>query len=241
MKQILIITKKELRGYFDSLMAYILIVVFLGFTGFFTWLYGNSDVFFINQATMQPFFSIAYWSLFIFIPALTMKQVAEEIKTGTIELILSKPVTDWQWVTGKFFATLILIIITLALTIPWYITIANIGPIDHGSVWSGYLGLILMSAAYISIGIFTSSITNNQIVAFLLALVIAVFFQILFGILAHAFGGVVSNVLAFADMNIHYQNITRGVIDSKDLIYFFTLIILGLAASELSLLKRNIA
>ncbi|MCF6242713.1 MAG: ABC transporter permease subunit [Bacteroidales bacterium] len=240
MKQIIIITKKELNSYFDSLMAYILIVVFLGFTGFFTWLYGNSDVFFINQASLKPFFSIAYWSLFIFIPALTMKQIAEEIKTGTIELILSKPINEWQWVSGKFLATFLLIVITLVLTLPWYITIANIGPIDHGSVWTGYLGLLLMSAAYISIGIFTSSITNNQIIAFLLALVIGIFFQILFGILAHAFSGTVGNVLAFADMNTHYQNITRGVIDSKDLIYFFTIIIMALAASELSLLKRNL-
>lgn len=240
MKQILIITKKEFSGYFDSLMAYILIVVFLSISGFFTWLYGNSDVFFINQASMKPFFSIAYWSLFIFIPALTMKQVAEEIKTGTIELILSKPVTEWQWVSGKFLASFLLVLITLALTLPWYITIANIGPIDHGSVWTGYLGLLLMSATYISIGIFTSSITNNQIIAFLLALLIGLFFQIFFGILANAFDGVIANVLAYADMNLHYQNITRGVIDSKDLIYFFSLIILGLAASELSLLKRNL-
>jgi len=97
-----------------------------------------------------------------------------------------------------------------------------------------------MSAAYISIGIFTSSITNNQIIAFLLALVIGIFFQILFKILANALGGNIGNILVYADMNFHYQNITRGVIDSKDIIYFFTLIILGLAASELSLLKRNL-
>ena len=137
MKQILILTKKELKGYFDSLMAYILIVVFLGLSGFFTWLYGNGDVFFINRATMQPFFGIAYWTLFLFIPALTMKQIAEEIKTGTIELLLTKPVSDWQIVTAKFLATLSLIAITLALTLPYYITISNIGEIDHGAVITG--------------------------------------------------------------------------------------------------------
>ena len=104
MKQIWIITKKELKGYFDSLMAYIMIVVFLGLSGFFTWLNGNGDIFYINQATMQPFFGIAYWTLFIFIPALTMKQIAEEYKTGTIELLLTKPVSDWQIVCGKFTA-----------------------------------------------------------------------------------------------------------------------------------------
>ncbi len=240
MKQIWIITKKELKGYFDSLMAYILIVVFLGLSGFFTWLYGNNDVFYINRATMQPFFGIAYWTLFIFIPALTMKQVAEEYKTGTIELMLTKPISDWQIVTGKFLSTVILIAISLALTLPYYISIANIGPIDHGSVWTGYLGLLLMSAAYISIGIFASSITSNQIVAFLLTLIIGVFFQILFGIIATAFSGTIGEILAYADMNYHYQSITRGVVDSKNIIYFASIIFLGLMASELSLVKRNL-
>lgn len=240
MKQIWIITKRELKGYFDSLMAYILIVVFLGLSGFFTWLYGNGDIFYINRATLQPFFGIAYWTLFIFIPALTMKQIAEEYKTGTIELLLTKPISEWQVVSGKFLATFLLIVITLALTIPYYVSIASIGPIDHGSVLTGYLGLLLMSAAYISIGIFASSITSNQIVAFLLALIIGVFFQMLFGITSTAFSGTVGDILAYMDMQYHYRSIIRGVIDSKNIIYFASIILLGLMASELSLVKRNI-
>lgn len=240
MKQIWIITKKELKAYFDSLMAYILIVVFLGLSGFFTWLYGNSDVFYINQATMQPFFGIAYWTLFIFIPALTMKQIAEEYKTGTIELLLTKPISDWQVVSGKFLATFLLIAITLALTLPYYVTIANIGPVDHGAVITGYLGLLLMSAAYISLGIFASSITSNQIVAFLFALIIGIFFQILFSIIAGAFPGIIGDALAYMDMQYHYHSITRGVIDSKNIIYFASIIFAGLIASELSLVKRNL-
>jgi len=240
MKQIWIITKKELKGYFDSLMAYILIVVFLGLSGFFTWLYGNNDVFFINRATMQPFFGIAYWTLFIFIPALTMKQIAEEYKTGTIELLLTKPVSDWQVISGKFLATFLLIVISLVLTIPYYFSIASIGPVDHGSVLTGYLGLLLMSAAYISLGIFASSVTSNQIVAFLLALIVGIFFQIIFGISASAFSGVTSDVLGYLDMQYHYQSIIRGVIDSKNIIYFASIILVGLMASELSLVKRNI-
>jgi ABC-2 type transport system permease protein len=240
MKQIWILTKKELKAYFDSLMAYILIIVFLGLSGFFTWLYGNNDVFFINRATLQPFFGIAYWTLFIFIPALTMKQIAEEVKTGTIELLLTKPITDWQVVTGKFLATFLLIVISLALTLPYYISISMIGPIDHGAVWSGYLGLLLMSAAYISLGIFASSITSNQIVAFLMALIIGIFFQILFGITASAFSGTIGDVLAYLDLRSHYESIIRGVIDSKDLVYFASIIALGLIASEVSLIKRNL-
>ncbi len=240
MKQIWIITKKELKGYFDSLIAYMLIVVFLALNGYLTWLYGGNDVFYLGIATMQPFFEIAYWTLFIFIPALTMKQIAEEYKTGTIELLLTKPVSDWQVVTGKFLATLLLVCISLALTIPYYISIASIGPIDHGSVWTGYLGLILMSAAYISIGIFASSITSSQIVGFILALIIGVFFQILFRITSSAFSGVTGDVLSYMDMRYHYQSIIRGVIDSKNLIYFGSIILLGLMASELSLVKRNL-
>src|SRR3989339_626166 len=189
MKQIGIITKRELQAIFDSLMAYITIIVFLGLSGFFTWLYGG-DVFFVGQASMQSFFGIAYWTFFFFIPALTMKLIAEEKKTGTLEILLTKPVTDWQIIWGKFLATLLLIIIALVLTLPYYITIWNIGPIDHGAVWTAYLGLILMSSAYISIGIFTSSITNNQIVAFLLALCIGIFFHIIFGVLAGSISGV---------------------------------------------------
>ena len=240
MNKIWIITKRELSSYFDSLMAYIVIVIFLSLSGLFTWLYGSSDIFIRNVASLDAFFGVAYWTLFIFIPALTMKQIAEEIKTGTIELLLTKPVTDWQVIVGKFLSTFLLVIISLALTIPYYITIANIGPVDHGSVITGYLGLILMSAAYISIGIFASSITSNQIVAFLLALIIGIFFQILFGLLAVAFGGSVGDIFYYLDLKGHYDSITRGVIDSKDLIYFISIVIAGMLASEVALVKRNL-
>jgi len=239
MKQIWIITKRELRSFFDSLMAYIMIIAFLGFSGFFTWLYGG-DVFFVNQASLQSFFGIAYWTLFFFIPALTMRLLAEENRSGTIELLLTKPVSDWQVVVGKFLATLLLICIALALTLPYYITVWNLGPIDHGAVWSGYLGLILMSATYVSIGIFTSSITNNQIVAFLLALFIGIFFHVIFNILSGTFTGLISKILNFLSVTTHFESISRGVIDSKDLIYFLSIIFLGLFSSEAILSKRNV-
>ena len=138
MRQIKIISKREFHIFFNSLVAYILLSLFLGLSGFFTWLYG-SDVFFTGQATMQPFFSIAYWTLFFFIPAITMKMFAEEKKTGTIELILTKPVSDWQFILGKFFACLLLIAVALALTLPYYISISLLGNVDHGAVISGYL------------------------------------------------------------------------------------------------------
>ena len=114
MKQIWKITRRELQSFFDSLIAYIMIVVFLIISGLFTWLYGN-DIFFVNQASLQTFFGIAFWTLFFFIPALTMKQIAEENKSGTIEMLLTKPISEWQVIWGKFLATLILIAIALAL------------------------------------------------------------------------------------------------------------------------------
>lgn len=240
MNKIWIITQRELSSYFDSLMAYIVIIIFLSLSGLFTWLYGSADIFIRNIASLDAFFGVAYWTLFIFIPALTMKQIAEEIKTGTIELLLTKPVSDWQVVVGKFTGTFLLVVIALALTLPYYITIANIGPVDHRSVLSGYLGLLLMSASYISIGIFASSITSNQIVAFLLALIMSIFFQILFQVFSIALGGVVGDVFYYLDLRGHYDAITRGIIDSKDLIYFATLIIMGLSASEIALVKRNL-
>ena len=238
MKQIWIITKRELQAIFDSLMAYIMIVAFLGFSGFFTWLYGG-DVFFVNQASLQTFFNIAYWTLFFFIPALTMKLIAEEKKTGTLEILLTKSISDWQILWGKFLAILLLIMIALALTLPYYITVWSLGPVDHGAVWSGYLGLILMSSAYISIGIFTSSITNNQIVAFLLALLIGIFFHIIFGMLASGLTGTAGSVLNYLSLSSHFDSISRGVIDSRDLVYFISIVFFGLTSAEAVLVKRN--
>ncbi len=239
MRAIWTISQRELQSFFDSLMAYIMLIAFLGFSGFFTWLFG-ADIFFVKQASLQSFFSIAYWTLFFFIPALTMRQFAEENRSGTLELLLTKPVNDWQVVLGKFLSTLMLILIALALTLPYYITVSFLGPVDHGAVWSGYLGLILMSAAYISIGIFTSSITTNQIVSYLLALFIGIFFQIIFSMLSGSFSGLIGAILSFLSVSTHFDSISRGVIDTKDLIFFLSLIFLGLILTEANLSKKRL-
>ncbi|MEZ4946481.1 MAG: ABC transporter permease subunit [Cyclobacteriaceae bacterium] len=239
MQTIWIITKRELQSFFDSLIAYIILILFLGFSGFFTWLFG-SDIFLVGQASLQSFFSVSYWTLFFFIPALTMRLLAEEKKTGTIELLLTKAVTDREVVIGKFLSTLLLVIIALAFTLPYVITIYNIGNIDLGQVICGYLGLILMSASYISIGLYASSTTNNQIVAFLMAMLIGLFFHIIFDVLAGNFSGIVGQVLHTLSLSNHFEGISRGVIDTRDLIYFGSLIFIGLFLSELSLTKRNI-
>lgn len=238
MNPVWVIAKRELGSYFDSLIAYIILVAFLGFSGFFTWLYG-ADVFLRKQADMAVFFSVARWTLFFFIPAITMRQLAEEKRSGTIELLLTKNVSNRQVVLGKFLSCFLMVCIALAFTIPYYITIANLGDMDHGATIAGYVGLLLMSGAYISIGLFASSITNNQIVAFLLALFIGIFFHLLFDIMASGTTGFLGELFHTLSLSNHFDSISRGVLDSKDLIYFISIILLGLLLSELSISKRS--
>ena len=238
MNTIWTITKRELNSSFDSLVAIIMIVLFLGFTGFFTWISG-SDIFMMGQASLRVFFSIAYWTLFFFIPALTMRILAEEKKTGTIEMLLTKPVTDRQVILGKYLAIVILIAIALAFTLPYVITVSKIGNIDAGGTLCGYLALLLISAAYASIGLFTSSLTSNQIVAFLSALFIGLFFHIIFQVVASGMKGFFGQVINKLSMTVHFESLSRGVLDSKDLIYFGSIIFMGLFLTEVSLAKRN--
>ncbi len=238
MRESWIIAKKELNSFFDSLVAYILLIAFLGFSGFFTWLWG-SDIFYHKQASLDIFFNVALWSLFFFIPAITMRQFAEERKTGTIELLLTKRITNLQLVIGKYLACLLLVLIALAFTIPYYVSIARLGNIDHGSTISGYLGLMLMSSAFISIGLLASSITNNQIVAFLLALLIGVVFQFILGSLGAGQSGWIGGLLSDLSVPRHFESMSRGVIDTKDVIYFLALTFLGLMLTQLMIIKRK--
>jgi len=234
------IAKRELGSFFDSLMAYILLALFLGFTGFFTWILG-SDVFITGQASLEQFFQMANLSFFIFIPALTMQLLAEEKKIGTLELLLTKSVSDRQVVVGKFLAAVLMLAIALLFTLPFVITIFNIGNADPGQVLCGYAGLILTGAAYVSVGLYTSSLTNNQIVSFLMALIIAVFFQFIFGFVGNYLGGALGLFVTDLSMSEHFESISRGVVDTRDLVYFLSVIFVGLFLSELSLTKRNIA
>jgi len=238
MNPVSVIARRELSSYFDSLIAYIILIAFLGFSGFFTWLYG-ADIFIRKEADLEVFFSVARWTLFFFIPAITMRQLAEEKKTGTIELLLTKSVSNRQVILGKFLSCFLMVCIALLFTLPYYFTVASIGDIDHGATLCGYFGLLLMSGAYIALGLFASGITNNQIVAFLLALFIGIFFQFLFGIMASGMTGWFGEILNTLSMTNHIDSISRGVIDSKDLIYFITIIVFGLFLAEYSISKRK--
>ena len=233
-----VIAKREISSYFDSLVAYILLIAFLGFTGFFTWL-GVADVFFRKQADLQVFFSIAQWTLLVFIPAITMRQFAEEKRTGTIELLLTKNVSDRQVVIGKFLSCLLMVAIALAFTLPYYFSVSQLGNIDHGATIAGYFGLLLLSATFISIGLFASSISNNQIVAFLLALLLCFFFHLMFDILGSGLTGWLGNLFSKMSTSEHYYSISRGVLDTKDIVYFGSIIVLGLALAEFNISKRK--
>lgn len=241
MSKIWILTKKELKTFFDSLIAYILLTLFLAFTGFFTWLPSGADIFYRGQASLNSFFVISFWSMFFFIPLITMRTFAEENRSGTLELLLTKPVNDWQVVFSKYLSCMIMVIIALLLTLPYYITIANIGDIDHGATLSGYLGLLLLSSAYTGIGIFASSITKNQIVAILLSLLICIFFHLVSGMLAGSLNGFLANLFYYLSAGSHYESMARGVIDTTDIIYFASITIIGLVAAEATLSKRKLA
>lgn len=238
MHYIWLICKREISVFFDSLIAYIMLVVFLGLSGFFTWLFGSGDIFFVGQASLNTFFGVAFWTLFFFIPAITMRMLAEEQKEGTLELLATKPLSDFQIVAGKWLAAWLLVVISLALTLPYYVTVANLGNIDHGATISGYLALLLISGAYTSIGIFASSMTGNQIVAFIVSLFIAFFFQMLFGEMASILPGAVSGVAEYLSFNWHFQTLSRGVIGLGNLVYLLSIILLGFILATASLKRR---
>ena len=238
MSKVWIVTRRELASFFDSLIAYVMIILFLGLSGSFTWLFGT-NVFVLGQASLDVFYSIAFWSLFFFIPAITMRMIAEENKAGTIELLITKAVSDSQIVMGKFLACLILVIIALACTIPYYVTVSQLGNVDDGAVIGGYLSMILLAGSYISIGLFASSLTQNQIVAFLLALTIGIFFHMLFDVISSGMTGALGQFFSFLSLRVHVDSLSRGVIDSRDIIYFLSIITLGLIATQVMLSKRN--
>ncbi len=238
MNSIWTIAKRELASYFDSLTAYIIIILFLGLTGFFTWVW-PSNVFFRGQADLNIFFEVIYICLLFFIPAITMRTIAEEKGSGTLELLSTKAISDWQIVIGKYLSSLLLIAIAFACTIPYYITISKLGNADHGAIIGAYVGLLLYTSAFVSLGIFASSITSNQIVGFLLALTFLLVFAFIFGFLGSSIPGTIGETLYFMSARTHYDSISRGLIDSRDILYFGGLTFLGLLFSQAMLAKRN--
>lgn len=234
MNNILTIFKKELKSYFFSPVAYIVMVVFLIITGWFF----TSTLFVSGVITMRNVFDIIPFILLFFVPAISMRTFSEEKKSGTIELLLTKPVTDFEIVLGKFLSTLALAALTLLPTLVYVISLKFLGPIDLGSIFSAYVGIVLMSGLYISIGIFASSLTENQVVAFIISFLIIFALFMMNKILVFVPSSIIP-VIEYLSTEYHFSSITRGVIDSKDLIYYFSGIYIMLLLSKTSLEARK--
>ena len=228
------IFRRELRSYFNSPVAYVVIVVFLAIVGWFF----SSNLFLMNVASMRVVFELVPLVFLFFIPAITMRLLAEEQKTGTLELLTTRPVRDSEIVLGKFLAAWALVAITLLPTLLYVIVLASLGPLDVGPVLSGYLGLLLMAAVYIGIGILASSLTENQIVAFIVSFLIVLALFLLNKVLIYVPEGLAST-FEFLGIDYHFSNIARGIIDSRNLIYFASLIGFSLLLATVSLGRRK--
>ena len=228
------IFKKEVRSYFNSAVAYVVIVVFLAIVG---WLY-TSSMFLVNVASLRLMFEWIPLVFLFVVPAVTMRLLAEEKKAGTIELLTTKPLHDWEIVAGKFLAAWALIGVTLLPTLVYYITVAFLGEIDNGPVIGGYLGLLLMAGVYVAIGLLASSLTENQIVAFIVGLLIMFAFFMMDKVLMFI-PDFMTSVVEYLGIDFHFSNIARGVIDSRDIVYFCSMLGFTLYLSVVSLERRK--
>lgn len=228
------IFKKELKSYFVSPVAYIALTVFLLISGWFF----SSSFFLINQATLRGGFNVIPLIFLFFAPAITMRLISEEKKSGTIELLVTMPVRDSEIILGKFFAALALLSVAVLLTFPYAIIVSFLGDLDWGPVIGGYLGLILMGAAYLAIGLFASSLTENQVIAFIIALLFVFTLFMLDKVLMFVPEGLVS-ILEYLSIEYHFTNISRGVIDSRDIIYYLSLTIFTLLLATRGLGSRR--
>jgi ABC-2 type transport system permease protein len=216
-----VIVKKEFASYFSSPTGYVFLTAFLVLSA---WLYFR--VFFlVGQASLRQFFTIMPWLFLFFVPAVTMRMWAEERKLGTDEILLTLPIPDREVVIGKFLAGFGFLALAIALTFPLPMVVSALGNPDPGPIVGGYLGLLLMGAAYISIGLFASSLTENQIVAFIVGITISfVLFILGEDIVVIAVPRWLAPVLRYMGLGQHFASIARGVIDTRDLIYYFSVV-----------------
>lgn len=228
------IFRREVKSYFNSAIAYVVIVVFLAIVGWFH----TSNLFLSNIATMRLLFELVPLVFLFVVPAITMRLLSEEKKSGTIELLTTKPLHDYEIVLGKFLAAWALIGVALLLTLVYYITIAALGKIDNGPVIGGYLGLMLTAGVYVAIGLFASSLTENQVVAFIIGFVFVFVLFMLDKVLIYIPESVAS-IVEFLGIDYHFGNIARGVLDSRDIIYFISLLGFTLYLTVVSLGRRR--
>lgn len=220
---------REIKSFFGSPIGYLVIAIFLIINGLFLWVFeGEYNILNSGFADMTPFFSLAPWILIFLIPAVTMRSFSDEKKQGTLELLLTKPLSIWQIVNGKFFGALLLIVIAIIPSYFYVVVISSLGMpegnIDMGSTIGSYFGLLFLIAAYSAIGIFTSTLSDNQIVAFILAVFLCFFFYFGFEGFATIVPALSSKISALGMQN-HFKSMSRGVIDTRDLTYFISVTI----------------
>ena len=235
---------KEINNFFSSIIAYVVIIVFLVANGVFLWLLPESNIFDFGYASLDQLFELAPWVFMFLVPAITMRSFAEERKSGTLEIILSKPVSDIQIILGKYFANLSLVLFALLPSLIYFFSVyqmaSPVGNMDFGGTWGSYLGLFFLGAVYVSIGLLASSLSDNQIISFILALFICFFFYSLLDMLRGLL--LISPIdpfLEYLSINTHYISMSRGVIDSRDMIYFISFSALFLFLSRLIMEKRK--
>ncbi len=238
------IFKKEVSTFFNSLIAYIVIGVFLLLTGLMFWLYPDTNILDYGYAEMDTFFQVTPFILLFFVPAITMRMFSEEIKSGTIELLFTKPVSVWGIVLGKFLSCLFIIVLALLPTLVYYFTIYEIGNpvgnIDSAAVLGSYFGLVLLAAVYAAVGVYMSSITKNQVVAFLLTAIACYVLFVGIDQFSGLFSGSVEYILSYLGLSFHYSSIGKGVIDTRDVLYFVSIsaVFLLLTLFSLNTIRR---
>ena len=233
------IVLREIKSFFGSPIGYLVIAIFLLINGLFLWVFeGEYNILKTGFADMTPFFTLAPWILIFLIPAVTMRSFSDEKKQGTLELLLTKPLSIWQIVNGKFLGALLLILMAIVPTFIYVWTIYGLGMpegnIDMGSTIGSYFGLLFLISGYSSIGIFTSTLSENQIVAFIVAVFLCFFLYFGFEGLATVVPNI-SNFISALGMQDHYKSMSRGVIDTRDIIYFVSITIAFLSFTVFNL------
>jgi ABC-2 type transport system permease protein len=235
---------KEVRSFLSSLIAIIVIVVFLIANGLFLWAFKETNILDNGYANIDPLFELAPIIFIFLISAITMRSFSEEKKTGTFETLTTKPISDMGIIMGKFLAALTIVVLAILPTLLYYYTVHKlsvpVGNIDTGALIGSYIGLLLLSAGYISIGLFSSIITDNQIVSFILSMFLCFFIFTVFDFLG-SFEWLKNNnfFVEWLGINYHYKNISRGVVDTRDIIYFISLIILFVWLTKIKLNSRK--
>ena len=228
------VARREIRTYFNSPVAYIVVMVFMLISGY---LFFN-QLFLEKQAELRYYFTLTPLIFTFIIPAITMRLIAEEKGSGTLEMLITMPVRDWEVVLGKFLAGMAMLGAIVGMTMFYGITVAVLGPIDRGPLITGYLGLLLMGGSYVAIGVMASSLTRNQIVAFILAFAIS-FGLFIFGQIMQFAPDWLAPVLAYLSMGNHFESFSRGVVDSRDALFYLSLIAVALVIATASLESRK--